>query len=173
MACVSLTAFLGQCGDSTLAGTKKVYMISYNDLDKVSGGTDVYTVSAGVVNAIGLETGKKFVPVKFSPNSESTTASMTRAENGVISGTAGFTGNILGFNKESGNFVQSLLGQEIVILEQLGNGSWTALGLDGGFYMNEATGTHSGSESGYAVTFGGAIYSFPAEVDKTLVPTLI
>lgn len=173
MACTSLTAYVNQCGDALRAGTKKVYMISFNDLEKATGSTDVYTMSAGVVSAITLDTGKKFVKVDVTPKSEGITETQTRAENGIITGTAGFSASLSGFNKESGAFVKGLLGQPVVVLAQLGSGKWVAVGLDGGFYLTESAGTHNATESGRNLTFGGDIYDSIPEVDATLIASLI
>ncbi|WP_313511640.1 hypothetical protein [Sphingobacterium sp.] len=173
MACESLLAYVGKCGDSILAGTKNTYMIAYNDLDKIAGSTSVYTLSAGIVSAITLDTGKKFVKVRFTPKTESTNETITRAENGVVTGNGTFSASILGFTKEGATFVKSLMGQEVVILQELASGDFVASGLDGGYYMTEAVGQSTATESGYNVTFGGAIYGFSPTVDKTLVSSLI
>lgn len=173
MACSSLTAYVGQCGETLRAGTKKVYMVAFSDLKKATGSTDVYTMSAGVVNAITLDTSKKFVKVDLAPKSEGLTESHVIAENGIITSTATFTGSITGFSKESGAFVKSLLGNPVVVLAQLGSGKWVAVGLDGGFKLTEAQGTHNATESARNLTFGGDIYDAIPEVDATLIASLI
>lgn len=170
--CTSLSAYASQCGESLRAGTKKVYMVAFGDLKKATGSTDVYTMSAGVVNAITLDTSKKFVKVDFADKSQSFTENWTQAENGIVSGTAGFTAGLSGFTKESGAFVKSLLGVPVVVLAELGSGKWIAVGLDGGFKMTESAGTHSATESGRNLTFGGDIYDTVPEVDETLITSI-
>jgi len=173
MACSSISPFIAGCGEILRSGTKATYMIAFSDLKLITGTASVYTIAGGVVSTISLQADKKFSKVDLTSKSEGITETHTVADNGIITSTAGFTGSITGFSKESGAFVKSLLGQPVVVLNELASGSWVAVGLDGGFYLKESAGTHNATDSNRALTFGGDIFDVVPEVDKTLIPTLI
>lgn len=173
MACQSINPFIAGCGEVLRAGTKATYMIAFSDLKLIAGTASVYTIAGGVVSTISLQASKKFSKVDLTSKSEGFTETHTVGDNGIITSTAGFAGSITGFTKESGAFVKSLLGQPVVVLCQLGTDAWVAVGLDGGFYLKESAGTHNATDSNRSLTFGGDIFGFIPDVDKTLIPTLI
>lgn len=174
MACISLTAYTAQCGESLKAGFKnKTYMVAYNDLERITGSTDVYAISNGVVNQISLDSGKKFVKVDLDNKSQSLLENVSISESGIATETATFSGSITGFTKEGSAFVKSLAGQPIVILTQLANDAWAVIGLDGTIRLTEAVGTHNATDSNRALTFSGDEFGGVKYVDSTLVATLI
>ncbi|WP_164108253.1 MULTISPECIES: hypothetical protein [Sphingobacterium] len=174
MNCESINPFVASCGEDLRAGTKAVYILAYKDAEKVTGSTKIYAESAtGVINEIGLKETKKFAKVDFHSKSEAITETASMGENGILTETATFAGVINGFNKESLALVKSLLGQDVIILAELGSGKYSVIGVDGGFKLTEAVGTHNATDSNRALSFAGDVYGGVKEVDGTIVPTLI
>lgn len=172
MACNSLEAFLGQCG-AIKAGLKDHYVLAYDDLASLSGSTEPYATSVnGVVNAIGLDSGKKFVKIKNTRGTGQFTDTSATAENGVENITHEYTLSIDSFSAENKKFTESLVGRELVLLTKLKSGKYAALGLDGGLYLSGSVLTVNATDNSRALTFSGEALNYVPEVDATLIASL-
>ena len=173
MACASYTALLRECGKNR-AGIQLNYLVAYDDLAVISGSTLPYAISVGgVVNQINLAASKKFVKVDQTRKTGSLKATGSVADNGVATSTAEYTLGVDGFNAKTSTFIDSLLGNPVVILTKLRNGKYIATGLDGGFVLTNYELTVDESTNGATLTFTGDTNSIPPEVDATAVPSLI
>lgn len=172
MACNSLEAFLPQCG-AVKAGIKDNFIIAFDDLAPLSGSTEAYSTSVnGIVNAIGLDSGKKFVKIKNTKGTGAFTDTSATAENGVETITHEYTLSIDSFSAENKKFTESLSGREVVLLTKLKSGKYAALGLDGGFYLTGSVMTVNGTDNSRALTFSGEALNLVPEVDATLIASL-
>ena len=169
----SLEAFLGQCG-AVKAGLKDHFIIAYDDLAILSGSTEPYATSVnGVINAIGLASGKKFVKIKNTRGTGQFTDTGATAENGVETITHEYTLSIDSFSAENKKFAESLSGRELVLLTKLKSGKYAALGIDGGLYLSGSVLTVNGTDNSRALTFTGEAVNFVPEIDATIIASLI
>lgn len=174
MACgSSLVGYVRQCGEKLIGGTKNIYMISFSDLKIIEGSTSVYSITAGKVSEVGLQTSKKFVPIQVENKNNSVVDTLTVSEAGIISGTFAYTTQMVGYSAEANQFVSSLLGQPVAIIVELANGSYVVGGLDGTVQLKESVGTISASDLNRTLSFAGEIYAPTPELDKTILTTLI
>lgn len=174
MACgSSLVGYVKQCGEKLIGGTKNIYMIAFSDLKNLENSTSVYSLTAGKVSEIGLQTSKKFVPVQVENKNNSITDTLTVGDNSIISGNFAFTAQMVGYSAEANQFVSSLLGQAVAIIIELANGSYVVGGLDGTVQLKESVGTISATDLNRTLNFSGEIYAPTPELDKTILATLI
>lgn len=169
----SLIGYVRQCGEKLIGGTKNIYMISYGDLKNIEGSTSVYSMTAGKVSEVGLQTSKKFVKIEVENKQNNVTDTITVGDNGIISGTFAYTAQMVGYSAEANQFVSSLLGQPVAIIIELANGSYVIGGLDGTVQLKESVGTISASDLNRTLSFNGEIYAPTPELDKTILATLI
>ncbi|WP_313553012.1 hypothetical protein [Sphingobacterium multivorum] len=169
----SLIGYVRQCGEKLIGGTKNIYMIAYSDLKNIEGSTSVYSMTAGKVSEVGLQTSKKFVPVQVENKNNSITDTLTVGDNSIISGNFAFTAQMVGYSAEANQFVSSLLGQPVAIIIELANSELVIAGLDGTIQLKESVGTISASDLNRTLSFAGEIYSPIALLDKTILQTLV
>jgi len=174
MACgSSLTGYVRQCGEKLIGGTKNIYMIAYSDLKNIEGSASVYSMTAGKVSEVGLQTSKKFVPIQVENKNNSVVDTLTVSDAGIISGTFAYTTQMVGYSAEANQFVTSLLGQAVAIIIELANGSYVIGGLDGTVQLKESVGTISATDLNRTLNFGGEIYGPSPLLDPTLLATLL
>lgn len=174
MACgSSLVGYVKQCGEKLIGGTKNIYMIAYNDLKNIEGSTSVYSITAGKVSEVGLQTSKKFVKIEVENKQNNVTDTIQIGDNGIISGTFAYTATMVGYSAEANQFVSSLLGQPVAIIIELANGSYVIGGLDGTVQLKESVGTISATDLNRTLSFAGEIYQNTPLLDPTIVQTLV
>ena len=179
MACSSLVALPRACGaEGVMAGLEKLYMIAFADLAPISGSTEVYDTSVGgMVNEIGLDSGKHYVEVGLLKSTAGLQEALTKnAQNGTAFFTQTFTLVLGGITAENRAFVQSVLNQPVAILIKSRTGKFFAAGLNGQFELSAAEGGTGTAESdliGYTLTFSGISTALVPEVDPTIVEDLI
>lgn len=169
----SLIGYVRQCGEKLVGGTKNIYMISFSDLKNIEGSTSVYSMTAGKVSEVGLQTSKKFVKIEVENKQNNVTDTIQIGDNGIISGTFAFSASMVGYSAEANQFVSSLLGQPVAIIISLQNGSYVIGGLEGTVYLKESVGTISATDLNRTLSFNGEIYAPTPELDKTILATLI
>ncbi|MCX2474093.1 hypothetical protein OQZ33_07105 [Pedobacter sp. MC2016-05] len=173
MACESIDPYLRECGKVD-AGIRTNYLIAFADLAKIDATGEVYSTSVnGIVSNIALASGKKFVQVDNTSKTGAFKASSTRADNGVITSTQEYTMGIDNFSAKSNTFIDKLLGNPVVILTKMKSGKYGALGLDGTLFLSTAETTVDDATNGTSLTFTGDSSKRPAEVDATIVASLI
>lgn len=178
MACTSLVSLQRACGaEGGMGGSEKLYMIAYNDLAVVTG-TTVYTTSgSGVVNDIGLASGKTFVEIEGLP--KTTGFNFEHVKNTATN--SDYFNNtlpiVLGdLSAENSAFVDSIRNQPVVALIKTRTKKWFAIGLNGQFEESATTGGSGvglDDLNGYNVTFSGADTLKPLQVDETIIAGLI
>ncbi|MDY0906571.1 hypothetical protein [Pedobacter sp. CFBP9032] len=173
MACNPLEAFTNANCGAVKAGVKDNYIIAYADLVTVVGSTEVFSTSVnGIVNAIGVGSGKHFVKVKNTKKTGAFKETSALADNGVETNTIEYTLSIDSFSAENKKFTESLSGREVVVLAKLKSGKYAALGLEGGFYLSGSELTVDEATNSRALTFTGEAVGFVPEVDATLIASL-
>ncbi|WP_316736284.1 hypothetical protein [Pedobacter aquatilis] len=173
MACTSLSPFTKECGKNQ-AGVQENYMISYGDLAIISGSTQPYaTTVGGLVNQISLASSKKFVKVDNTRKSLALKASGQLSDSGVATSNAEYTLGLDGFNAKTGAFIDSLMGNPVVIITKLRTGKYIVVGLDGGFVLTSYEAAVDEAANGATLNFSGDTNGIPPELDATVVPSLI
>lgn len=169
----SLIGYVRQCGEKLIGGTKNIYMIAYSDLKNIEGSTSVYSITAGKVSEVGLEASKKFVKIEVENKNNNIVDTISISDSGIISGTFAYSASMVGYSAEANQFVSSLLGQPVAIIIELANGSYVIGGLEGTVYLKESVGTISATDLNRTLSFAGEVYAPLAELDKTILSTLI
>lgn len=178
MTCSSIASLLRSCGEGVVAGLEKLYMIAYKDLTSASGGTETYTLSSsGIINHIGLATGKTFVEVELLKS----TAGMK--EDAVIEPSKGVAyfkqelsivlGNLTTDNR---TFIETVLTQPVAILMKTRTGKYFAAGLNKQLFLSKAeggTGVQENDLIGYSLTFEGVDTALIRMVDDTIITSLV
>lgn len=174
MACSSILAYTKTACGAVKAGINKTYVIAYKDLVPVSGSTEPYTVSVGgVVNAIGLSGSTKFVKIEGTKNSSAFKETTAVADNGVSTITQEKTIAIDSLGAVNKTFTESLMGQPVVLIDQLKSGVYIVAGLDGQMILSGSEGTADSTNNGRSLTFSADAIMLAPEVDKTLIPSII
>ena len=84
MACESLVTYSRECGKNTKSGVNSdVYLVAFDDLNVIPGTTEVYTISTGLVTAIGTTASAKFVKYSSVIGQVSLKEDFTAADNGT------------------------------------------------------------------------------------------
>lgn len=181
MACNSLVALPRACGtEGIMAGVEKLYMIAYTDLAAASGALagEVFTKATnGMVNAIGLETGKKFVEIGTLKSAVGLTSALTKnQQNGTAFYTPTLTVALADMSLENEKFVKDVTFQPVAVLVKSRTGKFFVAGLNGQFELSAAEsglGTSESDNYGYSLTFTGLEAGPIAQVDPTVISTLI
>lgn len=181
MSCTSLTALPRACGAKGIeAGLDKLYMVSYEDLAPATGAThgEVYvTATNGMVSAIGLDSGKKFVAIGLLKDTSDVSLKLTKD---VTKGISYFT-NTLKFvlselTTENKTFVESVMNQPVAILFRSRTGKYYFAGGNGRFELTAGEGgigMKSDDLNGITLTFEGADSTMVSLVDDSIVSGLI
>ncbi|MDF2948004.1 MAG: hypothetical protein K0R07_14 [Sedimentibacter sp.] len=174
MACgSSLIGYVRQCGEKLIGGTKNIYMIAYSDLKNIEGSTSVYSITAGKVSEVGLQTSKKFVHMGFETKQNSISDTLSVSDNGVITGNFSYSTSVTGYSAEANELAKNLLGQPVVIIVELANSELVISGLDGTIQLKESVGTISATDLNRTLSFSGETYGPIPLLDKTILATLI
>lgn len=181
MSCASLTALLKTCGSTgVIGGLERMYIISYADLQAVSGSTngDVYTISTGgLVSAIGVKTAKAFVEVGLLKSSSKIDEAMTKQpEKAVLYFTQNVSLVLPEMTQENKAWVENIMNQPVCIIVKSRNGKHYIVGLNGLMELMKAdasTGAVEGDGNSYTLEFTGVSNSLIPIVDPTLIPTLL
>lgn len=181
MACISLAALPRACGaEGVLAGLEKLYAISFIDLAVPTGATngDVYTTSTGgLISAIGLDSGKKFVEIGLLKSSAGLSETLTKdSTKGISYLTQSFTMVLADLTSDNKTFVEGVMNQPIAIIVKSRTGKFYAAGLNGQLELSaleSGTGTAEGDTIGYTLTFSGISTKLIPQVDSTIISTLI
>ncbi len=177
MACNSLTALSRACSDGVAAGLDKVYIIAFKDLDIISG-TTVYTTSGtGVVNNIGLASGKTYVEIELLKSTSGLNEKLTKDN---TKGTSFFTQTftiVLGdLTTENATFIKNVTNQPVSVIYKTRTGKHFVVGLNGQFQVSQidgGTGTAEADLIGHTLTFEGVSLSVAPLLDESLLATLI
>lgn len=180
MACSSLVTLLRTCGDAAnIAGVDKIYMIAFKDLvSPTTGTTEVYTTAInGIINNIGLASGKTFVEIQTTRSSAGLSQKFTSdLQKGSSFFTDTFSLTLAGLSVENRAFILSILKQPVAVLIKARTGNYFATGLNGQLYaqsIDTGTGTVESDLAGYQIQLSG-LSSIPVPlVDATIVSSLI
>lgn len=181
MACSPIVTLPRACGTAgVIAGLESLYVISFVDLAPASGtaGSPTFTLSAGgVISAIGLDSGKKFVEVGLLKSTAGLKETLTKdTSKGLAFLTQEFTLVLADLTAENKVFVESVLNQPIAILIKTRTGKYFAAGLNGQFELSALEGGTGTSETdliGYTLTFAGLDTKLIPMVDTSIIATLI
>lgn len=178
MACNSLTALPRVCNDGVVAGIEKLYMIAFKDLKAVSSSTtEVYSATtAGVINQVGLVTGKTFVEVALLKSTAGLEEKLTKDN---TKGTSFYTQTlklVLGdLTIENSTFIGSVTNQPVAIIIKTRTGKYFITGLNGQFEVISVEGGTGSAESdliGYTISFAGITKGLTPLLDSTLISTI-
>ncbi|MFL5810204.1 MAG: hypothetical protein ACJ749_11830 [Flavisolibacter sp.] len=177
MACTSLTALQIACGSQGIvSGIERLYVVAFNDLDASTGSTFT-TASNGMVSAITLDTGKKYVEVGVLRDTVELKDSYTaNPSNGTGFHTQSFDLTLAGLTPENYAFIESVKTQPVSILIKSRLGNYFAAGLNGLMQLEKmegGTGKAAGDLQGYTLTFSGIATKSLTQVDPTIVAALI
>ena len=178
MSCTSITALPRACGQGVVAGLEKVYMITFQDLAPATGTLNTYTLSTGgIINEIGLDSGKKFVEIGLLKSTAGLNEALTKDNS---KGTSFLTQTfklVLGdMTNENKTWVESVMNQPVAVLIKTRTGKYFASGLNGLFELSAlegGTGTAEADMIGYTLTFTGVDTKLTSQVDSTIVSGLI
>lgn len=179
MSCPSIVALPRACGaEGVIAGLDKLYIVSFKDMAAVSGSTEVYTVATnGLVNAIGLDSGKHFVEVGLLRSSADVNEKLTKEPSkGVSYFTQTLKVVLSDLTIENQKFIESVLNQPVAILLKTRTGKYYFTGGSGKFELTGVeggTGTAEADLIGYTLTFDGTDIRLTTQVDDTIVSGLI
>lgn len=180
MACSSLIALPRACGTGVVAGLEKLYMIAYNDLATADGATNenTYTTSTGgIVNDIGLDSGKKFVEIGLLKSTAGLAEALTKdTTKGTSFLTQTFTLVLGDLTVENKAWIESVMNQPVAILIKSRTGKFFVTGLNGQFELSAlagGTGTADADLIGYTLTFSGIDTKLIPQVDGTIIADLI
>jgi hypothetical protein len=176
----SLVAVAQTCGQNNVAGVEKLYMIAYSDLAAAAGAVagEVFTKATnGMVNAIGLDSGKKFVEIGTLKDG------VGFVSNGTIDVAKGLSYDVPTLNVNLGDlsidfekFVKDVTLRPVVAMIKSRTGKWFIAGLNGQFWLSQrsaSVGAALGDDYGYKLTFEGVELDGVTQVDPTIVSGLI
>jgi hypothetical protein len=178
MACSSLVALPRACADGVLAGVEKVYMIAFNDLDVIAGTQEVYSATtAGIVNQIGLDSGKKYVEIGLLKSTSGLQEALTKD---TTKGTSFFTQTftlVLGdLTIENQTFIKDVTNQPVSVIYKSRTGKYFVVGLNGQLEIatiEGGTGTAEADLIGHTLTFNGISTSVAPLMDSSILAGLI
>jgi len=178
MACSSLTSLPRACGEGVVGGLEKLYMIAFQDLAPVSGSTEVYSVSTdGIVNEVGLQSGKTFVEVGLLKSTAGLKEALTKNnQTGTSFLTQTFTLVLSNITTTNRTWVESVMDQPVAVLVKSRTGKFFVAGLNGQFELSaleSGTGTAEGDLMGYSLTFSGIDTKLVPQVDDTIITDII
>jgi hypothetical protein len=178
MACTSITALARNCGEGIVAGLEKLYMVAFKDLVPVSGSTEVYsTATNGVVNEIGLDTGKSFVEIGLLKSTAGLEEKLTKDNSkGIAFLDQTFTLVLGDLSTENREWIESVMMQPVAVLIKSRTGKFYTSGLNGQFELSELTGGTGSKEDdqiGYTLTFKGISTKLIPQVEPSIVSGLI
>lgn len=177
MACNSLVAITRVCGTSIVPGSEKLWMIAYKDLYPISG-TDVYTLSSNLVNAIGI-TGStvSYVEIGYLRDSAGFDSEGTiDPTKGVAFSTNTLTFKLGDLSVDNQLFLESVMTQPVSAILKLRTGRYYVLGLKGQLQLSafQATsGKAAADEVSYTLTFNEIDGIVPRQVDPSIINSLI
>jgi len=178
MACNSLSSLPRACSDGSLGGVNKVYIIAYKDLATIVGANDVFSAStSGIVNAVGLASGKTYVEIGLLKDTSGLTEKLTKDN---TKGTNFFTqtfslvlGDITPTNTQ---FIQDVKGQPVSVIYKTRTNAYFILGLNGQFEITTiegGTGVASADLIGHTCSFEGISSGTAQLLDPSIVASLI
>jgi hypothetical protein len=174
--CESLIQIARECGKQANPGVHSdVYLIAYNDLKFITGTTEVYSTSiSGLVDNIALSGDTKFVKYGSVKNAASIKETFTKNDNGTFSFQKELSFTLANMGSvERKQAAEKLISNPVAALIKLGNKSWVAMGLDGGFELSGVEGTVDKENNARVFTFSGADTEFTHVVDPTIINSLI
>lgn len=170
MACnQTLTAILKDCSPS-MGGIIEAMFANKEDVQEV-------TLADDMVNAITMETGKKFVKFQFARNTGSMSSNYT------IDPTTGVkfvtTDLVLVFNRMETSkrvAIKALMQNDLVAIVKDANGKYWYLGYDEALNATAGdglTGTARADRNGYSATLQDNSHEMPYEVNPEIIAALI
>lgn len=179
MACISLTALPISCFAGIDAGIQKVYAIAFKDLKAINTGTtEVYSAATnGVVNTVGLVSGKTFVEIGLAKDASGVTEKLTKdIAKGVSFYTQSFTLRLNDLTIENATFIQAVTNQPVAVIYKTRQGKYFIIGLNGLLEVTQSeggTGTASADGSGFTLTFEGSSPTVAPFIDPTIIASLV
>lgn len=175
MACDSLITTANDCGKNTKSGLKPdVFLINFGSLKTLSGSTEVYTETAGLVSAIGLASGATFVKYGTVAKQAAIKETYTLNDNGSFDIVKELTFTLSNVGSVTAkNAVEKLVSNPVAALVKLETGTWIAFGLNGQFMAKSIEGAAAADSNGRVVTLSGSDINFLQPVDPTIISALI
>lgn len=178
MACASIVKLPNACGgDFLMAGSETLYMVAYKDtIPAGTASTDRYVATNGIITAIGLTAGVKYVEIGTAKNTAGFTEELTKNDNGTGFITQTVSATILDITPANITFVESVANQPVSVIIKLNTGKFVALGLNGKLELSALSGgggVASGDTIGYALTFTGIDKSLVKLVNDSYVNSII
>ncbi|RZK04520.1 MAG: hypothetical protein EOO46_16495 [Flavobacterium sp.] len=155
-------------------------MVAFSDMGPHADSTtgDVYTTATGgTVNAIQMDSGKKFVEIGLLKNTSGLNEALTKdSTKGISFFTQTFTLVLGDVTIENKAFVESVMNQPVAVIIKTRTGKYFAAGLNGLFELASAEGGTGVAETdliGYTLTFSGLSTGTMKLVDPSIVAGLI
>lgn len=170
MACSQILKGIALDCASSVGGIKEVFIANYDDVDAV-------TVSEGIISEITLKEGKKFKHYQFRKQTGSMTSTLNVDEVAGINYVS--TELALVFTKmETAKRLEIAalsIGQLVAIVKD-GNDKYWYLGYND--YVSASagsanSGTAKGDSNNYSITLKDESDSYPYEVDKSIIDTIV
>jgi hypothetical protein len=182
MACTSLVALPRACGASgVVAGTEKLYIISYNDLTPTGSSGNVYTTTtvsgSTLISDINVATGKNYVEIGLLKSTAGLNEEMTKnLQNGITYFTQTLTVVLADITTANQQFVESVIHQPVSVVLKTRTGNYYAAGLNGQLELSKltgGTGIQEGDLIGYQLEFSGVSKDLIRMVDPTILAGLL
>lgn len=176
MACNSLTLTARECGKNTKSGVRDdVYLIAFTDLQPISGSTEVFASTNGLVSQINLASATtKFVKYGAVVNQNGIKEDYTYNDNGTYDITKELTFSLANLGSVTiKTAVENLVAAPVAALVKLKTGTWVAFGLNGQFMAKTVAGDVSTSANGRVITLSGSDTEFLQPVDPTIIPAIV
>lgn len=173
MACDSLITTANECGKNTKSGVKSdVFLIAVSDMKAVSGSTEVYTETAGLVSAIGLATGTtKFVKYGTVAKQAGIKETYTYNDNGSYDITVELNFSLSNVGSLTGKVaVENLISNPVAALVRLETGTWIFIN---NLLAKTIEGTVASDSNGRVITLNTSSTQFLQPVDPTIISGLI
>jgi hypothetical protein len=173
--CSSLATLARECGKNVKTGLNSdVYLIAFDDLAQIAGSTEKYSMTAGLVSAIGVTGSNKFVKYGSVINQNSIKEDTTQNDNGTSETVIQLTFSLSNMGSvDVRNAVGNLIGNPVAALVKMKTGTWLAFGLNGYFMAKTIAGTIDSGSNGRTITLSGSDFELSHIVDPTIVASLI
>lgn len=163
------------CPAMVSGGLSKMYAIRFEDLVKIDG-DNVYTISDGWVNAIGVDQ-VKFMEVGLLKDSSKLEETLKRnIQNGTKYIEQKVSIALADLSIPNRGWVENAVGQRITIILKDTNGNYQLVGEEGYLEITDTTGgigTTMAEFKGYNLVFTGTASTYSYRIDPAIIPDLL
>jgi hypothetical protein len=177
MACNSLLPLPRACGEGIIGGLERFWIIAFKDLEKLAGTDEVFSAStSGIVNQIGVVSGKTFVEVGLVKSSSGVSQELTKDNMGISFFTQTLTLVLSDLTIANQEFVENVVNQPVAIIYKTRNDKYFVVGLNGQFEVSAiqgGTGVAETDMTGFNITMAGISRKPAPFLDTTILDSLI